>query len=370
MRKPYWDNLRWGTVAMVVFYHVIYLFNGVVEAGVVGPFRETQAQDAILYVLYPWFMLLLFVVSGASARLALEKVSGRAFFRARTVKLLVPSTVGLLVFHWIQGLVSMRMSGAFETMPDALPLPMLYLIAALSGTGVLWYIQMLWLFSGLLLLIRKVEKGRLLALGKKTNVWILTLMGVAVWGAAQILNTPVIAVYRFGIYGLGFFLGYFVFSHEAVTDRLAKAAPLFFLPAAALMVANVALYFGQNYAVSPVVNSPLSIAYAWLTCLALIGSMKRWGNRTGPFCDFMRRKSWGLYVFHYLPMSVCGLLLTEYTSLPPVLIYGITAVAAFGGALALYELLSRIPVLRWCVLGIRKGESHVYGEPDPTAKAA
>ena len=37
MRKTYVDNIRWMTVILVVIYHVIYMFNGVVTSGVIGP---------------------------------------------------------------------------------------------------------------------------------------------------------------------------------------------------------------------------------------------------------------------------------------------------------------------------------------------
>ena len=64
MRKTYIDNIRWMTVVAVVIYHVLYMFNGVVTSGVIGPFAPVQYQDAFLYFIYPWFMLLLFVISG------------------------------------------------------------------------------------------------------------------------------------------------------------------------------------------------------------------------------------------------------------------------------------------------------------------
>ena len=38
--------------------------------------------------------------------------------------------------------------------------------------------------------------------------------------SAQILNTPIIVVYRFGIYGYAFLLGYFVFCHESNIKHL------------------------------------------------------------------------------------------------------------------------------------------------------
>ena len=38
----------------------------------------------------------------------------------------------------------------------------------------------------------------------------------------QIGNTPVIVVYRFGLYGACFLFGYFIFSHDAVMEELKK----------------------------------------------------------------------------------------------------------------------------------------------------
>ena len=144
-RKPYLDNIRWATVVLVVIYHVIYMFNGVQPFGVIGPFREHQFQDGFLYLVYPWFMALLFVVSGMSARYCLQSHTTKQFLKDKTRKLLVPSTIGLFVFQWILGLYNVKIGGGVDF--SAIPKPVLYLIAVLSGVGPLWYIQMLWLFS-------------------------------------------------------------------------------------------------------------------------------------------------------------------------------------------------------------------------------
>lgn len=182
MRKLYLDNIRWITVVLVVFYHVIYMFNGVERHGVIGPFTEIQYQDVYQYIVYPWFMLLLFVVSGMSARFYLENHTDKEFRKSRTVKLLVPSTIGLFVFQWILGYYNTCMSGVWNTMPDEVPGIVKYLIMVVSGTGVLWYIQLLWVFSMLLLVARKLEKDRLYRVCSKTNLYILLLLTVAIWG--------------------------------------------------------------------------------------------------------------------------------------------------------------------------------------------
>lgn len=210
MRKLYIDNIRWITVVLVVLYHVIYMFNGIETFGVIGPFQDVQYQDAFQYIVYPWFMLLLFVISGMSARYELEHRSEKEFIKKRTGKLLVPSTLGLLVFWWILGYYNLLIGGGLEQMA-AVPKQVLFIIMAVSGIGPLWYIQMLWFFSVLLIWVRRVEKDRLWKLGEKANVPFLVLFAIVIWGAAQILNTPMIVVYRFGIYGVGFFVGYFVF---------------------------------------------------------------------------------------------------------------------------------------------------------------
>ena len=49
-RKKYIDNIRWITVALVVVYHVIFIFNGTGTLGGVGPLHPVQYQDAVLYL--------------------------------------------------------------------------------------------------------------------------------------------------------------------------------------------------------------------------------------------------------------------------------------------------------------------------------
>lgn len=355
MRKNYIDNTRTLTIVLVVIYHVIYMFNSVATEGVIGPITQFHGLDVIEYLLYPWFMVILFLISGMCSRYYLEKHTVKEYVKARSRKLLVPSTIGLFVIGWVQGYYNMAIADAFEYIPKQVPAPVLYLIMCVSGIGVLWTIQVMWVLSMVLLLIRKIEKGRLLKIGEKAEIVVLLLLTIVVWGFAQILNTPVICVYRFGIYGIAFLLGYYVFSHDQVTDTLKTYCIPLIIAAVLLGILYVFRAYGSNYAVSPYVNSPLAISYGWITCLAVLGGMKRWGDKSNRVLEFLHSKSFGLYVFHYLTLSSCAYYLTSYTTWPAGVVYLLTAVAAFNGALLLQEIVSRIPILRWCVLG-RKGE--------------
>lgn len=357
MRRKYLDNIRWVTILIVIIYHVIYMFNGVTTYGVIGPFSEDQPQDIFLYIVYPWFMFLLFVVSGMAARFELDHKGESGFIRNRTRKYLVPSTIGLFVFWWILGYYNMLIGGAFESM-GTVPKPVLYLIMCISGIGPLWYIQMLWLFSLVLIWIRKIEKDRVYNLAAKTNVFIIVLLGIAVYGAAQVLNTPIVVVYRFGIYGLGFLLGYFIFSHEEVMEKLEKYWMLFGLLALAFCILFLVFNLGKPYPEHEVLDTFLCNMYAWFGTLGLLAFMKKWGDFHNGFSDWMCRKSWGLYVFHYLGIAISSWYIKMYLpQLPVFFVYLLVLVSGIAGALLLYEIISRIPVLRWCVLGIKQNKS-------------
>lgn len=358
-RRVYLDQIRWITVCIVVIYHVIYMFNGVQRFGVIGPFQERQLQDTFQYQVYPWFMALLFTVSGMTARYYLENHSTGEFIRDKTRKLLVPSTIGLFVFQWILGYYNMKIGGGFESLREV-PGIVRYVIMAVSGIGVLWYIQVLWIFSMLLLLVRRIERERLWTIGVKTPVWFLLLLTGGLYGAAQIWNTPVVTVYRFGIYGFCFFAGYFLFSHDEVVERLTRWWGLLAIVAVGTGIFYTIRYFGENYAVEPVINNPAACIYCWFAILAILAFMKKYGDRESKMGRWMAAKAWGIYVFHYLPLAVTAYYLKKFApEIPAAAVYLAVAVSAFGGALLLNEIISRIPVVRWCVLGLKKEKRHV-----------
>nr|MCR5046213.1 acyltransferase [Treponema sp.] len=314
---------------------------------------KVQYYDVFQYLTYPWFMFLLFAVSGISSKLYLDKHSTKEFFKSRTRKLLVPSTIGLFAFQFIQGYFNTRSTDAMNMM-KTVPAPVAFLIMVVSGIGVLWYIQLLWVFSAFLIPVIKLEKKRLWKLGEKANILILILMVLPVYGAAQILNTPIICVYRFGYYGIAFLLGYFVFSHDLVIERLKKWSLMLILLSLALGITFSIMYFGKNYADTPVYKYPLFVAFGYFATLAFLGAGAKYLDFSNAFTSWMNTHSWGLYIFHYLGISVIAVELATRHILPAALIYVLSLLSAFVGAFVLYEVISRIPFFRWAVLGIKK----------------
>ena len=359
MRKHWIDNLRWVTVLLVLFYHVIYFYNNKGVFGGIGGFGDgPQYQDVVMYILYPWFMPLLFLLAGVSARYALEKRPAKEWFRARTRKLLVPATVGLFVFQWMTGYFNTAVANAEELIN--VPQPFKFMLWAVSGTGPLWFIQDLWLFSLLLLLVRKLDaRDRFRNWCGKIGIAPVILLGVLSWlGMQTMIAHPrpesldgLVNLYKPLFYFLQFLIGYFVFSHDRVQDLLGKLwAPLMGCAVVAGGVLVVTT-FGQDNTTPQYLGGPLNCLYGWLMCLAMMGWFKAKFDQTGAFAGYMTRSSFGLYIVHYLVVASLGYMMRTYTQLPPFAMYAILTVAVFTLSPLLYELLKRIPVVRWCVLG-------------------
>ena len=366
MRKHYIDNIRWITVVTVVIYHVLYMYNAEGILGGLGKITDlsTQPYDIFMYLVYPWIMPVLFLISGMCSRYFLQSHSDREYVKSRTTKLLVPSTIGLFAFQFMQGYVSMSLGPGFEELSaSGVPKPVIFLIMVASGSGVLWFMHLLWIYSMLLVLIRNVEKGRLTAAGSRTPMWLIVLFFVPVWGAGQILNTPIVSVYRCGFYFAFFMLGYFVFSNDEVVERLKKYALPMIAAGAALCIAFAWVYFckggGMNYADKPANRGALYAACSYFGSLAMLSGMARYGDRCSKFTRWMSRKSFGLYMFHYLGISTVALLIAKPGLMPAPACYLLSLLAGFAFGYGLYEIISRIPVYRWAVLGISKEKKDV-----------
>ena len=332
MRKHYLDNIRWITVIIVVIYHVLYMYNGEGILGGLGKITNLPVQyyDVFQYLVYPWFMPVLFVVSGISARLYLDKHSEKEFLKSRTLKLLVPSTIGLFVFQFIQGYVSMSLGGGFDGLvAEGVPTPVIFLIMVVSGSGVMWYMHLLWIYCVVLVLIRKIERGKLLELGARSPLWLMVLFLFPIWGGAQIFNTPIISVYRFAFYFVFFVLGYYVLSNDEVIDRLKKIAVPLMASAVAVCIIFAVTYFGENYADKPINRGFIYALDAYLGTLAMLAGMARFGDFANDFTKWMSGHSFGLYVFHYLGISSVALIFAKPGLLPAPACYALSLLAGF-----------------------------------------
>ena len=380
MTRRHWiDNLRWVTVLLVLLYHVIYFYNNKGVFGGIGGFGNgPQYQDVLMYLLYPWFMPLLFLLAGISAKYSLTP-QGREgerseckWFGARTRKLLVPATIGLLVFQWMTGYFNTVVAGRGAVL-EGESFVVKHIMYSVSGIGPLWFIQDLWLFSLILLLIHKCvrlctpkDHGSRKSVHWSVSLQVVALIlpGVLFWlGEQTLIFNPrpdsfdgLYNLYKPVFYFIPFLLGYFIFSHDAVQEALGKAWAVLMVAAVAGGVLLTVTTYGEDNTEPRYLASPLNCIYGWLMCLAMMGWFKAKFDRTGRFAAYMTRSSFGFYIVHYLVIASFGYMMYRYTQLPPVAMYLILTVAVFTLSPLLYEIFHRIPVLRWCIFGERKSK--------------
>lgn len=361
-RHLFLDNIRWVVVMLVLLYHVFYNYNSLGVFGGIGGFKADQWQDIVGTLLNPWFMTLLFVVAGASARYTLERHTTKEFRIERRRKLLIPSTLGIAVFGWILGLIN-TMNAGFD-IPEATPYWVIYLISLPSGTAHLWFIQDLFIFSLLLLLARKVlDVERVERWFSTLPKYAMTLVMVSLFGVFYFasltqLDNPSPAMGLFNLYRpiyyfTTFIAGYYIFSSEEVHNYLASRAKILVCIAVMSAAAFAIRYYGVDYTLPSVIQSPLCSLFCWAMVLAMIGAFKRWADKTSTLAHYMTRSSFGVYIVH---MTVCSAtcILLKHTALPIWSIYTITIITTYLGSFLLWEILRRVPFVRWAVFGIKR----------------
>lgn len=372
-RKAWIDNLRWITILIVVVFHIFFFYDNIdsvpifqklgpntspvipgtepVEyASQVLPFSQWTFAGVFQYAVYQWFMLLLFVVSGICAKYTLQTKTVREFLRNRVTKLLVPSTLGVICVHWIAGWLESSMF-----MPTDVPVVVKIIVSILSGTGGLWFCHVLIVACLMLALVKKIDKNsKLEALGEKSNLLVAVLLYFVMLGEAQVANVPMVTTYRMAYYPMGFMLGYYVFSSEKLLAQLKKFGWIFLLAGIAAGVCYIFKFYGIYYAKYEVLNNWLSVLYAWLMTLGILGFAQNLLNFENKFSKYMSGCGWGIYINHITLMIVINYLLAPYTSnLSIVTIYIIELVASLSLSIGLWELLKRVPFLRYVLYGIK-----------------
>lgn len=150
-----------------------------------------------------------------------------------------------------------------------------------------------------------------------------------------------------------YLMGYYVFSHNDVHTSLGQLWKPLMVCAVIAGVTLVVTTFGQNNTTSRYLASPGNCIYGWLMCLAMLGWFKTSFDCTNTFASYMTRSSFDIYVVHYLFNVVLGYTMKVYMQLPHTLMYVILTMAVFSLSPLLVEIIRRIPIIRWCILGIK-----------------
>lgn len=295
-RKYFIDNLRNITILLLFPVHTFMIWNDFGSRFYVW-LEENRILSTLIVIINPWFMPLLFVLAGVSARYALLKRTEKEFIVERAKKLLIPFMFGLTILVPFQALYARKF---FYNYGGGMIEHWKYFFTHLTDfsgydgaftPGHLWFILFLFIIS-------------LTALGvihylpyEKVSKYVGNMPVLAV----LFLFVPIWLMYylgNFGGYSIGknfalYLAGYYVLSNEEIVRRLEKYRPVLTISFIISTFVLAASYYNFSY------YGDLGVNFiGWISILALFLVGKRFLNSKTVFTEYFNKASYPIYILH------------------------------------------------------------------------
>jgi glucan biosynthesis protein C len=350
MRKTFVDNLRSFVIVLVLIFHVIATFN---SNGSPLNFngKGLAYMDAIGYMIYPWFMILLFAVSGMVAKYALEKRNLKNFLHERTRSLFIPFICYQVLLGIPVSMFSFKINNIEESLRE-LPAIAIHIIRVVNGMGPSWFMIQLFISSLIFALfysmMGKNANHKMSALAEKTNLLILIGLFVPIYLSSQYLY--IAYTFRFLLFTLSFVLGFYVFSSDKVQDILAKYSAHLLIAGLILGAVQTYIYWGQSFQL--IVNEFVVVLFSWIMVLAMLGIFKRRFDQQNRMWTFLNKYSYSFYIFHYLPLTVGGYYIDQWVH-AGMIKYLLLFIWTFAASMVMHHIIMILPVVPQ-LLGMKK----------------
>ena len=343
MRKHYIDNLRNLTILLLFPVHTFMIWNDFGSKFYVWQ-GENKLLSTLIVLVNPWFMPILFVLAGMSARYSLKKRSNKEFVLQRVHKLLIPFLCGLVLLVPIQTLFARKFFYGYDGSVLENWKYFFTHLTDFSGydgaftPGQLWFILFLFIISMLSLLVfRFISYQRAAKKVEKIPVLGILLLFIPVWLMYYLGN--------FGGFSLGknlalFLLGYYFLSNDVVLNRVERNRKWLTALWAIGTILSVVLYYNFSYYGDLWINF-----IGWISILVLLVWGKQFLNKQTRFTKYFNQASYPIYILHqsilvvlaYYVVRICDNLFLQVFSI---------CIGSFLLTVLVYHLIRRIPVVR------------------------
>lgn len=348
-RKHYIDNLRNMTILLLFPVHTFMIWNDFGSRFYIW-LGENKVLSTCIVLIKPWFMPLLFVLAGVSARYALEKRSTREFIRQRMEKLLIPFLSGIVLLVPFQTLYARKF---FDNYTGSIWDNLCYFFTHLTDfsgydgaftPGHLWFILFLFLISMIALAVWHIvpyEKAERYV--EKLSAYGVLLLFLLVWLMYYIGN--------FGGYSIGknlalYLIGYYVLSNDNVMEKLEKCKKLLLFLFVTTTTISVTMYYTTSYYGDLWVNF-----VGWISILILLILGRKYFNKRTGFTTYFNQASYPIYILHQSILVVLAYYISQINENFLVQLMGIMF-GSFLLTMAGYHLIRRIPFIRK-IVGIK-----------------
>ena len=343
IRKHYIDNLRNLTILLLFPIHTFMIWNDFGSRFYIWQ-RENKILSTLIVLVNPWFMPILFVLAGMSARYALDKRTNREFMMQRINKLLIPFISGMIILVPFQTLYARKF---FDNYDGSLLDNWRYFFTHLTDfsgydgaftPGHLWFILFLFIISmSTLILFRFVPYERVSGSVEKMPAFGVLLLFIPVWLMYYLGN--------FGGFSIGknlalYLSGYYVLSNDSIMVKLEKNIRWLICLCVVGTIVSVSMYYKLSYYGDLWVNF-----IGWISILVLLVAGKRFFNEKTSFTEYFNRASYPIYILHQSILVALAYYVVQVSDVLLVQVFGI-CIGSFGLTVLAYHVIRLVPGVR------------------------
>lgn len=350
MRKHYIDNLRNFTILLLFPVHTFMIWNDFGSRFYIW-LGENKILSTLIVLVNPWFMPILFVLAGMSARYSLEKRTNKEFVKHRVSKLLIPFVSGLIFLVPFQTLYARKF---FDNYEGSLLDNWKYFFTHLTDfsgydgaftPGHLWFILFLFLISMVTLIVFYLMPYEKMSVSiEKMTVFGVVILFIPIWLMYYLGN--------FGGFSLGknlalYLIGYYVLSNDLMIEKLERNIKWLTILCVIGTIVSVVMYYRFSYYGDLWVNF-----IGWISILVLLIAAKKFLNTRTGFTKYFNKSSYAIYILHQTVLVVLAYYVVQISDVLLVQIFCI-CVGSFLLTVLSYHIIKLIPVVRK-MIGIKQ----------------
>jgi len=224
-RKYYIDNLRWACIILLIPFHTAMAWNSWGEGNYVW-FHASRWLSSFIIFVSPWYMPLMFVIAGISAKLAMRKRTVKEFIWERIRKLFFPLVAGLLTIAPFMSYIGDSYNNGYKGSFFDHYAVFFTKFTTLNGydggftPAHLWFLLYLFVISFACLGLLALQKKWIPDVHtSKAGMPVILLMAAVLPVGYLILDIGGKSV---GYFLALYLLGYYLLSEDAVIDRIAR----------------------------------------------------------------------------------------------------------------------------------------------------
>lgn len=338
-RKHYIDNLRWLCIMLLIPYHAAMCFNCWGETNYLF-FGENSILSACILGTSPWYMPLLMVLAGASAKFSLSKRTTAEFVKERVCKLFLPLIFGILTIIPALTYFADRSHNNYSGSYFAHYKIFFTTVTDLTGydggftPGHLWFLLYLFVIS--LISLPFIKSKKLELLSNKVNLPIFILLGFLPLAASPVLNFGGKGVLS---YLLFYLIGYYFISKDIfVKEKIVKYRIVYLLLFIVFDVLNI--YAGLHDK-NGALNTVIYYAASLFGILTFLGFAFTFFNMQNKLTKYLSSVSFSFYIFHYTWLTAIQYYLYKATDNNLILFF-VPVIGSFFMTFVTCEVIRRI----------------------------